>query len=226
MATTTRQFPKAAVFVDAENNADLNVCALVQGLRRFDILERHAYADRRNRHLDRLFSSLERQGFKVHHVWTGPRPGTRKNTADGYMARGIVWVLSRQSEIEVVVIVSGDIFFADLARRLRKEGKKVIVAAAPLRTSRKLRIMADEYLLLGKLERSIKRLYRLERTSSYMTFGFAVRKLGISPSDLADLIRRGLVIQKDVRRPGRGTRPEIYLNQRAYAVQTVLGIAV
>ncbi|HEY68079.1 MAG TPA: NYN domain-containing protein [Thermoflexia bacterium] len=225
MATTTRRFPKAAVFVDAENHADLDVSALMRQLRQFDVVERHAYADWRNQCLDHLSKRLNRRGFRMHHVWSGPRPGARKDTADSHMARGIAEVLSRRPEIEVVVIVSGDAFFAGVARQLREQGKQVVVASAPLRTSKELRSVADEYLLLGRLERSIWALDRLERASKYVTFRFAVRELGIRPFDLAELVRKGLVMQKEVSHPERGTRPEIYLNREAYAVQTVLGIA-
>ena len=220
-----RRLAKAAVFVDAENHADLHVSALMRRLGRFDIVERHAYADWRNRCLDRLFRSLEREDFEIHHTWSGRRPGAHKNTADGYMAQGVLHVLSRRPEIEVVVIVSGDAFFADVARQIRRRGKRVIVAAAPLRTSKDLRSVADEYLLLGELERSIWRLDHLERASRYLTFCFVIQKLGIEPSDLADLIRKDLVIQEEVLRAGRGARPEIRLNRQAYAVQAVLSAA-
>ena len=225
MAATAWQLPKAAVFVDAENHADLDVSALTQRLAGFDVLERHAYADQRNWQLGHLLRRLKCRGFKVHHTWSGPRPGMRKNTADGHMARGITRVLSKCPEVEVVVIVSGDAFFADVARRLQEHGRRVVVAAAPLRTSKELRRTADEYMMLGRLERSIRRLHRLELTSRYVTFGFAVRELDIAPSFLADLIRRGLVIQRGVPRSGRGPRAEIHLNHQAYAVQTVLELA-
>ena len=225
MIATTRRTLKAAVFIDAENHADLDVFALMQRLRRFDVVERHAYADWRNPCLSRLLSRLERDGFEIHDAWSGHRLGAHKNTADGHMARGIVRILSRRSEVEVVVIVSGDDFFTSVARRVQESGRRVVVASAPLRTSKHLRDVADEYMLLGKLERSIWELDHLERTSRYLTFSFAVRQLGIEPSDLADLVSKGLVIQQEVPRPGRGVRPEIYLNQQAYAVQTVLSIA-
>lgn len=162
MTIGTQRLPKAATFVDAENHADLHVSALMRRLGRFEMVERHAYADWRNRCLDRLFRSLKREDFEVHHTWSGRRPGAYKNTADGYMARGILRVLSRRPEIEAVVIVSGDAFFTDVARQLRRQGKRVIVAAAPLRTSKYLRSVADEYLLLGELEQAIWELDHLE----------------------------------------------------------------
>jgi len=215
---------KTAVFVDAENHADLNVSALMLRLKRFDIVERHAYADQRNWRLNGLFENLRRYGFELHHAWSGCRLGDRKNTADSHMVQGIVRVLRRRTDIGIVVIVSGDAFFTDIARWVRERGIRVVVASALLRTSNDLRSIANEYLVLGKLERSIQRLHHLELTSGSVTFGFAVRKLNMAPSDLADLIRRGLVTQEYVARPGRGTRSEVHVNRRAYAVRTILSV--
>ncbi len=143
--------PRAAVFVDAENQADLDVRALLEELRLwgFRIVEKHAYADWRNRCLSHFLRVLSHAGFATHQAWSGYRPGARKNTADGHMERGIERVLSRRPNIDMVVIVSGDAFFAPVARRLRRQGKGVIVASAPRRTSRSLRSEATRYLPLG-----------------------------------------------------------------------------
>ncbi len=216
---------KAAMFIDAENHADLHVSALLQRLGRFDIVEQHAYADWRNWRLDRLAERLERAGFEMHHTRSGPRCGAQKNKADGQMGRDIVRVVSRRPEIEVVIIVSGDVFFTRIAHQLRQQGQRVIVAADPLRASRELCRAADEYLPLGDLAHWIRGLDHLERTSKYLTFRFAVQKLQAEPSGLARLIRNGLVIQEEVRRPQRGTRREIRLNRRIPAVQIILSAA-
>ena len=45
MVTRTQRSPKAAVFMDAENHADLHVSALMRRLERFEVVEWHAYAD-------------------------------------------------------------------------------------------------------------------------------------------------------------------------------------
>lgn len=225
MTLNARKHLKAMVFVDAENHPDLDVTFLMRRLSKFDVVERHAYADWRNRCLDRLAERLEREGFDMHHTWSGHRPGAQKDKADGCMRQDIVRLLARRPEVDVVVLVSGDTFFTDIVLWLQERGKRVIVASAPLRTNKELPNLADGYLLLGKLERSIQKLHDLERVSGYVTFGFAVQKLGIAPSDLAELIRRNVVIQREVSRSGRGTRPEICLNRRDYAVQAVLGMA-
>lgn len=224
MANGVGQLAKAIVFVDSENHPDLHVSGLMQRLRHFDIMERHAYADWRNRHLDPLSRSLVREGFEMCHTWSGRRPGTQKNTADSYLARGIMQVLAQRLGIEVVVIVSGDAFFTHITRQLQWQGKRVIVAADPFRVSRELRNVADEYLPLGQLAHWVQGLDHLERTSRYLTFRFVTQKLKIGSSELAEMIGKELVIQKKVWRPQRGTRREICLNRQAYAVETVLGI--
>ncbi len=217
---------KAAVFVDAENHPDLDVSALIKRLRQFDIVERHACADWRNRRLDRLAEQLEGADFEMYHTWSGHRPGVYKNKADSHMARNISQVLAGRPEIQVIIIVSGDEFFTHVARKLRQQGKRIIVAADPLRASKTLRNTANEYLAVGKLARWIQWLDHLERANRYLTFRFVVRKLGIESTSLAKLIRRGQVIQKEVKCPQRGTRREIYLNRQSLVVQTVLNAAL
>jgi len=211
--------------VDAENHADLHVSALMQRMGRFDVVERHAHADWRYQRLDRLAEQLEHSGFEMHHTWSGHRCGAQKNKADGQMGRDIVRVVSRRPEIETVIIVSGDAFFTHVVQQLGRQGKRVIVAADPLRASKELCSIADEYLPLGDLPRWIQGLDRLERTNGYLTFRFAVQKLKMGTSDLAELIRKGLVIQEEVWRPLRGDRREIRLNRRISTVQTVLNAA-
>lgn len=224
MANKIEQLAKAAIFVDAENHSDLQVSALMQRMRHLDIVERHAYADWRNRRLDPLSQSLVHEGFEMHHTWSGHQPGTQKNTADGYMARGIVQVLARCVGIEVVVIISGDAFFARVVRQLQQQGKQVIVAADPFRVSKELYSVTDEYLAIGELDQWVRGLDHLERTSRYLTFRFVTQKLKIGSSDLAEMIRKGLVIQEKVQRPQQGTKREIRLNRQAHVVEAILGI--
>jgi uncharacterized LabA/DUF88 family protein len=223
MAAIIQQLPEAAVFIDAENHPDLDVSVLIERLDRFAIVERHAYADWRNCRLTRLAEQLECEDFDMHHTWSGRRCGAQKDKADGLMGRDMVRLVSRCPEIEAVIIVSGDAFFVHAVRQLQRQDKRVILAADPLRVSKRLHGTADEYLPLGDLACCIQGLHFLERTSSYLTFSFAVQKLRVTPSVLAELIRRGLVVQKKISRPGRGSRLEIYLNRHTYAVEAVLG---
>jgi len=212
--------------VDAENHADLHISALMQRLERFDIVERHAYADWRNWRLDRLAEQLEDADFEMHHAWSGHRPGAHKDRADDHIARAISRVHSEHPEIEAFVIVSGDEFFTQIAQALGQQGKRVIVAADPLRVSKTLRSAAGEYVPVGELVHWIQWLDCLERASRYLTFHFAVQKLGIEPSCLAKLIRRGEIIQKEIERPQRGIRREIWLNRQSPVVQAVLNAAL
>jgi uncharacterized LabA/DUF88 family protein len=222
MSTSPERSSQAALFVDAENHPDLQVSALMKQLGPYNVLERHAYADWRNRCLGSLARSLTREGFEMHHVWSGFRLGAQKNTADGYMAWHIMQVLTRRSEIDTVIIVSGDAFFANLADNLHRGARRVIVAADPFRMSKELRDMADEYLPLGQLAHWIRGLDRLERSSRHLTFRFVTQELKIGSLDLTDMIHRGLIIQKSVWRPQRGNRNELSLNRQVYAVQAAL----
>lgn len=214
--------PKALLAVDAENHTDLDVAALLKRLADVDIVERHAYADLRNPYLRGLLTRLRCAGFLIHHAPSGDRPGEIKNTADGHMACGIRDVLAAHPEIETVVIVSGDNFFAAIARELADAGKNVIVASNPGRIGKDLRAAAHRYIPLGNLAHQIAQLDGLERRNRYLTFGFARRRTGIAAEDLDRLIDHGLVIRERVRHPQRGFQTEIHLNRQSYVVQAAL----
>jgi uncharacterized LabA/DUF88 family protein len=226
MATEIGQRLKAAVFVDVENHTDLWVSALLQYLRRFDVVERHAYAaEWCNVRLCLQRRLLARACFQIHTAWSRHRSGARKNAADACMAWGILSILSKRPDIEVFVIVSGDAFFAYVIRELYRQGKRAIVVADPSRVSKELYGLADEYLPLGKWGRLIRDLHHLEQKHDYLTFGFTVRQSDIEPSELAELIHKRLVIQEEIARFRRGIRPEIRLNPQAHAVQAILAAA-
>ncbi len=139
----------ALIAIDVENQTDLDIWALLKQLRGLNIVKRLAYADLRNRFVRRLLRQLWRANFDIHHACSGDYLGAIKNTADGYMARGIRAALAMHPEIQVVIIVSGDHFFADIARELAAQGRQVIVAADPFRTARELRAAAHRYIPLG-----------------------------------------------------------------------------
>lgn len=223
MATRIANRFRAAMFVDAENHADLQISLLLRKLDRLHVVEMHAHADWRNRSLDRLAEGLARWGFELHHTVSGRFPGARKDVADSHMARTVWEIVVAHPEIDVVVIVSGDEFFIDTVRKLKELNKRVILASDPCRVNKELWYLADEYLPLGEIGHWLQALHRLEQSSEYLTFRFAVRQLNICPSELSDLIHKQWVIQESVRRPGRGIRPEIRLNRQAYVVQTTLG---
>lgn len=214
--------PKALLAVDAENHTDLDVEALLKHLADVDIVERHAYADLRNPYLRSLLAQLQCAGFQIHHAPSGDRLGEIKNTADGHMARGIRDVLAVHPDIETVIIVSGDNFFAAIARELADTGKHVIVASNPGRIGKDLHTAAHRYIPLGNLAHQIAQLDRLERRNRYLTFGFAQRWTGIAAEDLDRLIEHGLVVRERVRHPQRGFQTEIHLNRQSYVVQAAL----
>ena len=222
MSTALLTLPKAAAFLDAENQPDADIACLLTHCPWLDIVERHAYADWRNPGLTARADALKRAGFRIHQTWSGRRPGAHKNTADGYMARGIGETLCRRPDIPVVMMVSGDAYFVPLAGQLHQQGITVIVAADPLRASRPLLRAADQYLPLGHLAQQIIMLDRLERANRYLTFSFVPQRAPIRATELERMIHKGLVIQEEVYRPGRGTRPEVRLNRQSYVVRTVL----
>lgn len=219
MATVGSPPTKAAIFVDAENQTDLCVSALMRQFARLDVGVRRAYADWRNAGLDSLAAQLEAEGFDMHHVTSGPRVGEKKDIADGALARGIRQVIANQAGIEVVIIVSGDAFFIPLVSWLQRKRKQVIVAADPYRACRQLCLAADCYLDLRAWAPWVQELDRLERTSKYLTFRYVVRRLSIQSSLLGEMIDRKLVLQ-DAPRP-QAVRT-LRLNRQAPVVKLLL----
>ena len=155
MMTEPGSRPKAAIFVDVENQTDLRISELMDRLRGYDIVERQAYADWRNWCLDGLAEGLERADFQLYYARSGRYIGARKNTADGYMVRGMLDAFAKRPEITIFVIVSGDGYFSHITRDLRQRGKAVIVAANPDRVNRLLRGLANCYLPLGEAGSSV-----------------------------------------------------------------------
>ena len=214
--------PRAAIFVDAENQSDLWLADLMRQFAAFDCVVRRAYADWRDQRLDPLAEQLDEQGFQMVYARSGPEVGAKKNTADGHMARDARRVLAWWAEIAVVLIVSGDGFFVELVQELQRKGKYVVVAADPLRAYQELVAVADEFLPLGKVPLWIRGLDRLERSRDYVTFSYATRLLGMDSRFLTQLINRKLVIQQPIEVPRRGWRPCLTLNREALLVQAAL----
>ncbi len=171
MKTEAGSRPKAAIFVDVENQTDLRVSELMGRLWKYDIVERQAYADWRNRRLDGMAEQLARADFQLHHARSGRYIGARKDTADGYMVCGIRRVVARRPEISVIVIVSGDGYFIRIIRELQEQGKVVIVAADPDRANHGLRSKASRYLPLGEAGSWVPDGY-LPRASSGVQGGY------------------------------------------------------
>lgn len=219
MSKMERSFAKAAIFVDAENQADLCVAALMRRFAGLAVVVRQAYADWRNAGLAPLAAQLEAQCFELHHVTSGSRVGEKKNTADGALARGIRQVIANDASIEVVVIVSGDAFFVPLVHELQWKRKRVIVTADPYRASRQLCLAADRYLALGPWAPWVQELDRLERTSKYLSFRYVVQQLPIPSSLLGEMIDRELLLQ-DLPRP-QAVR-KLRLNRQAPVVRLLL----
>ncbi|MBN1814684.1 MAG: NYN domain-containing protein [Anaerolineae bacterium] len=216
---------KASVYIDVNNQPDLDLGDLLQRLECYEIVEKQAFADYRNTRLKPQTRELGKRGFKVHHVPGGNSPGAMKNTAGEYVNRGAVKSPNQRHDVSVAVIVSGDASFCPLVRQLHREGKYVIVAAQPRRMSKKLMYEADEYLATGELARTLEELDRLERANRYVTFSFAADQLNICTRDLSWLIEREYLLQDCITKPQRGTRPEIWLNRQSRVVQRVMHTA-
>ncbi len=148
MVTSEQQLPKGAIFIDSENQPDLNLAELLERLP-CEIIIKYAYADWRNRRLNRLAGDLETQGFKMYHFSSGSFLGSEKDKADHYMAEGIEQALQEQSDIVMFIIVSGDRYFAEVVKMLKSQCKRVIVAANHSRTSKQLQKSANVYYPLG-----------------------------------------------------------------------------
>jgi len=211
---------KAAVFVDAENQTELDIANLLQSLAPLEVVEKHAYADWRNCRLTFNAQALDQHGFKLHHVPSGEVLGAQKDKADQYMARAVRALLRQHPEIKVVILVTGDHYFTSLVRELQRWGKQVYIAATPMSMSKELYAAAQNYIPLGRMAAWIRQLNKLEKRSRYLTFKYTVQKSKLSPDALQRLINCG-VLQKH-RDSGGSFREILVLNRQAHAVRVVL----
>ena len=217
----TQTLAKAAIFVDAENQTDFSAVALLQNLLHLNIIEGIAFADWRDFRLEPNAQELENLGFQLRHVYSGNRLGEQKDKSDQMLAHAVRSWVQRHPETEVVVLVSGDHYFADLVRELQHEGKRVTIAASPMSVSKELRECADHYIPLGQVASWIKTLNTLERQNRYLTFTFTIRKSDLSPDNLRWLIKCGVVQKKQ--EINDGIPGKLFLNHQSHAVQMVLG---
>jgi hypothetical protein len=214
--------PKAAVFVDVENQACFSPRALLQLLAHLDTVERHAFADWRNHRLARIGQQLDGCDFQLHHTPSGETLGMEKDKADEYMDRAARALLERRRDIEVVVLVSGDHYFVDLIHELHDRGVRVIVAASPMSVSKELCSVAYHYLPLGEVASWIKALDDLERFDSILTFRAVLQKSSLSLQALQWLMKAGLVDERP-HQTVNGSIQGIGLNRHAHPVRVVLG---
>jgi hypothetical protein len=211
---------KAAVFVDAENQTSFSSDTLLRALAHLDLVEKHAFADWRDRRLERNGNELHGQGFQLHHVPSGKTVGEEKNKADQCMARYIRTFLRRRPDIKVVVLVTGDHYFTGIVRELQQQNIRVIIGASPMSVSKNLCLAADQYLPLGELASWIKTLDNLERHNRCLTSSGTLAVSGLSPNTLQWLQKVGVVGKGP---QGAGESPaEISLNRKAHAVRMVL----
>jgi hypothetical protein len=178
-----------AIFIDVENQADVQPLALIQFFeRRFEIAAKTAYADFSRSNVQRMARRLAAADIDMVH--TAKPVKTRRsndNIADYGMVKQI-WATYRQrgGQISAFVIVSGDHSFLGTVIALRELGKTMIVAASPDRIGPWLREEADRFIPLvggkptipsavsnGQL---IHLLLSLEGNHYYLTFGLVARQ--------------------------------------------------
>jgi len=140
----------AVILIDLENQTDLNIEVLrAQLVERFYLVEQLAFADYSRPSLRSLAGHLECDRVTQVHVNTSNGTGYIRNKVDQVMAR-ILDRFAQREHMATIVVVSGDNYFTQSVRRARRLGKRVIVAANPDRTGRRLLKAADEFISLGR----------------------------------------------------------------------------
>ncbi|BBB29884.1 NYN domain-containing protein [Neptunomonas japonica] len=120
---------KIAIFVDVEN---LTKWVKEDGLEKLvtdlgstsgRIVTRKAYGVWSNNHISNLQAPLNRLGFDLVHSF---HPVSGKNSADIQLTMDVLESAIRATDIEHIVLATGDSDFSPLFRRLREMGKEVI----------------------------------------------------------------------------------------------------
>jgi hypothetical protein len=188
------QYLKAAVLVDAENQADLDVRDLIGCLGQFRLVERHAHADWDNPRLTGVATRLGMARFRLHEVWSGPWPGAYKDASDMAMADHMRRLAAQRPDIGVFVVVSGDAFFTDEVEALQEQGKWVIVAANPCHVSKRLWRTADDYLPIGRWGKVLRSLSYLEHGAGRWTVDHVVPISEVERNHLKRLMKKELIV--------------------------------
>jgi bifunctional ADP-heptose synthase (sugar kinase/adenylyltransferase) len=147
----------AVVLIDLENQTDLRVKTLQGHLaRRFYLIDQLAFADYSRPALRSVAGRIMAAGVTPVHVDTA-QPGGLDGTGGttSFVHNGVDWVMAKildrfakRDHIYAIVVVSGDNYFVQPIKRARRVGKRVIVAANPDRTGRRLQRVASEFVSL------------------------------------------------------------------------------
>jgi len=140
---------KIAVFVDYDNQ-QLDVFALIELLReRGRVVIRKAYADWVARKSYR--KSVAQAGFELIDC---PRvTATHKNAADIRLAVDCLSVSYETDDIQIYVLVTGDVDFVPLINKLRTQGREIVVVAANQSAADLLMQSCDEFIPSYRLDK-------------------------------------------------------------------------
>ena len=139
----------AVVFIDAENNPDLEPSRLLSRLdAKFDVSEVLAFADFTKDWMRGIARRLHKAGITMIHVESRNGRGFRANAVDKVMSKTIRQRAGNGRSPSVFVIVSGDQGFTGPVYALRGLRKRVVIAANPHRTSRRLMQAANDFVPL------------------------------------------------------------------------------
>ncbi|MCP5106895.1 MAG: NYN domain-containing protein, partial [bacterium] len=139
---------KIAVFVDYDNQ-QLDVFALIELLReRGRVVIRRAYADWVTRQSYR--KTVVQAGFEL--IDCPKITATHKNAADIRLAVDCLSVSYENDDIEIYVIVTGDVDFVPLVNKLRTMGRETVVVASDSSAAELLQQACDEYIPANRLD--------------------------------------------------------------------------
>jgi uncharacterized protein (TIGR00288 family) len=139
---------KIAVFVDYDNQ-QLDLFALIELLReRGRVVIRKAYADWVTRQSYR--KTVVQAGFEL--IDCPKVTATHKNAADIRLAVDCLSVSYDNEDIELFVIVTGDVDFVPLINKLRAMGRETVVVASDGSAAELLQQACDEYIPAHRLD--------------------------------------------------------------------------
>ena len=148
---------RVAIFWDLQNIKATEKqiqCLMMFAYAKGHVVLEQAYADwgKENQKLANLLFDL----LDCIHV---PSSKDKKNRVDDKLIEDCKRQVLSNSDINTVILLSGDGDFASLVDELKTNGKKVIVVAnSEKRTSRKLKESANEFCLLSQIERRFSNL--------------------------------------------------------------------
>ncbi len=144
---SNNSLPCCVVLIDVKNISPNIIGGLMRQLKsRYTITQAIGFADFGQPEISNTKAALRRLGITLRHVPSLQSGRFRKSLVDQTLMIEMMMIHAHcRNQIDAYVLVSGDGHFVPMVQALRRDGKRVIVAAPRQSSSRALRRVASQF---------------------------------------------------------------------------------